>query len=101
MEKGDIIGFESHGYMMSHRDRTLPRPVVSLAEAQANISQDFTVEEQTMAIVPTGGKNEVFCYEFLCVAADGQKVIVYIDANTGEEENMLILIENENGTLTM
>ena len=57
--------------------------------------------DNSIAIIPTSGLNEVLCYEFLCSDSDGNQILVYIDVMTGEEENMLVLIEDENGTLTM
>ena len=54
-----------------------------------------------MAIIPTSGKNETFCHEFKCENGDGSRYIVYINAETGNEEKILILLENENGTLTI
>lgn len=101
LENGEVVGFESMGYIMSHKDRELKRPALSLSEAQAKLSSSFTVIDNSMAIVPTSGENEVFCYEFLCKADDDSKILVYIDAMTGKEENMLILMEDENGTLTI
>jgi uncharacterized membrane protein YkoI len=45
--------------------------------------------------------NERFCYEFKCTAPDGQQVLVYINAYTGREEQILLLEINRNGTLTV
>ena len=101
LEDGSITGFESQGFIMSHRDRILERPKIALAQAMEGLDNDLEVLENSMAVVPTDGENEVFCYEFLCKTADGQRMLVYIDAMTGEEENMLILIEDETGILTM
>ncbi len=101
LDDGSITGFESQGFIMSHRDRTLERPKIALAEAMDELDDDLEVIEDAMAIVPTSGENEVFCYEFLCRTEDGQRLLVYVDAMTGEMENMLILIEDETGTLTM
>ena len=53
-----------------------------------------------MAVIPTSGKNEAFCHEFKCENG-GNRYIVYINAETGNEEKILILLENENGTLTI
>ena len=101
LDDGSITGFESQGFIMSHRDRTLERPKIALAEAMEELDDGLEVLEDSMAIVPTSGENEVFCYEFLCRTADGQRLLVYVDAMSGEEENMLILIEDETGILTM
>ena len=101
LDDGSITGFESQGFIMSHRDRTLERPKIALAEAMDELDDGLEVLEDSMAIVPTSGENEVFCYEFLCKTADGQRLLVYVDAMSGEEENMLILIEDETGILTL
>ena len=45
--------------------------------------------------------NEVFCHECKCENGDGSLYIVYINAETGTEEKILILLESENGTLTI
>ena len=55
----------------------------------------------SLAVIPTSGQNEVFCHEFKMKTGDGQHYIVYVNAETGYEENILILIEDENGTLTL
>ena len=101
MSDGSCTGFESRGYIMSHRDRTLERPAVSFEDARSKISSELEVLDNSIAIIPTSGLNEVLCYEFLCSDSDGNQILVYIDVMTGEEENMLVLIEDENGTLTM
>ena len=101
LDDGSITGFESQGFIMSHRDRTLERPKIALAEAMDELDDGLEVLEDSMAIVPTSGENEIFCYEFLCKTEDGQRLLVYVDAMSGEEENMLILIEDETGILTM
>ena len=48
-------------------------------------------------MIPTDGGNEVFCYEFLLEGEND--ALVYIYAKTGREENILILLQDENGTL--
>lgn len=101
LEDGTIISLESRGYLMSHKSRELPKPAISMADAKAKLQEGLIVEKENKAVVPTSGANEVFCYEFLCTNQDGQKVLVYIDTQTGQEESMFILIESENGTLTM
>lgn len=52
-------------------------------------------------MIPTSGENEVLCYEYLCENSDGLHVIIYINAQSGTQENIYILLEDENGTLVM
>ena len=61
----------------------------------------LTILSSGLAVIPTEGKYELLCHEFICQTADGMHAIVYINAQTGVEENILLLLEDENGTLTM
>ena len=52
-------------------------------------------------MIPTGGKDEVLCHEFKCIDSEERHCLVYINAETGAEEKILILLEDESGTLTI
>ena len=39
-------------------------------------------------------------YEYLCQAENGEEVLVYLNADTGMEEQILILLRSDNGVLT-
>lgn len=101
LDDGAIIGFESRGYMMSHRERSIDTPQVSEADARAKVESSLKILETRLAVIPTDWKSELLCYEFICTTQDDMHVIVYINALSGIEENILILIESEDGTLTM
>lgn len=101
LDNGRVVGFEANGYFMNHTARELPQGTVSLAQAQAVLDPGLKILSQQMALIPTGGENEVLCYEFKCELEDSRHYIVYVNAQTGNEEKILILIENENGTLTI
>jgi germination protein YpeB len=101
LDTGEVAGFEAQGYIMHHRARELPQPKISEAEARGSVSKELKILSCSLAVIPTDGKNEAFCHEFKCEAPDGRHYIVYIDAATGREERVLILIEDENGTLAL
>ena len=52
-------------------------------------------------MIPTGGEHEVLCHEFKCETETGSHMLVYLNAATGQEENILLLLEDESGTLTL
>lgn len=101
LDNGKVMGFENQGYVMNHTERTIPAVKVDENEAVKKVSPLLTVLSHDMAIIPTSGMNEVFCHEFKCENGDGSRYIVYINAETGTEEKILILLESENGTLTI
>lgn len=100
-DSGEIIGFESRGYIMNHHDRTIEKPAMSIDDARTRLRGGLTVESERTAIIPTAGEYEVLCYEFLCRGTSGERALIYLNAATGVEEQILILVESESGTLTI
>ncbi len=98
---GKIVRFESRGYIMCHKERALKPPVVSSDKAAKKLSGEISYEYSGLALIPTEGQGETLCHEFLCQAEDGTKMIIYCDTETGIEKQIFILVETENGTLTI
>lgn len=101
LDTGRISGFESEGYLMNHMSRTLPAPSVDRAAAQSVVSPELTVLAHQLALIPTGGEYEVLSHEFKCQDAEGRHILVYVNAQTGQEERILILLEDASGTLVI
>ena len=58
------------------------------------------IESEGLAIIPTEWKTEILCYEFKG-KVDGREFLVYINSENGKEEDILIIKNTPNGTLTM
>lgn len=99
MDTGEIVGYDARGFIMNHKDRTLEKPTKSISEVQAALSPRLKVETNSIALIPTSGTNEVLCYEFKCKGKDNEDVIVYVNAKTGNEEQILILEHTDGGVL--
>jgi len=100
LDDGKVMGFESAGYITSHTQREIPQPKVSREQAQEQVGE-LSVDNYRLAIIPTAGKYEKLCHEFVCSAENGSEYIIYVDAETGDQEKILILLEDENGSLTI
>lgn len=100
LDTGEIIGMECKGYLMNHRERELGGAVLTQEEAQARVSSHLDVTATTMAVIPKDSMREVLCYEFKGTYMN-KNFIVYINAENGREEEILLLIESENGILTI
>ena len=101
LDNGDVVSFEAHGYLMNHGAREPAAPAVSADEAAERVDPSLTVLSRQLALIPTGGEYEVLCHEFKCQNADGGHVLVYVNAATGQQERILLLLEDENGTLVI
>lgn len=100
LDDGEVIGLECKGYLMNHRDRALGTPVLTEEEAKARVSTHLDVTAVSLAVVPKDSLREVLCYEFKGTYLD-KNFIVYINAENGREEDILLLIESETGILTI
>ena len=101
MADGEIVGYDARGYIVNHRKRTLPGGVISAKRASEEVSPVLEIKGTRLCYIPTDGKNEVLCHEFSCVSRSGREVLVYINALTAHEENILMLTTTESGTLTV
>ena len=98
LDNGGIVRFQSTGYVMNHTGRTL-RASLSGQDAQKSVSPNLTVNARRLALIPTPGLSEVLCWEFTCTGKNNDRVLVYINANSGYEEDILILQSTDNGVL--
>lgn len=96
-----IVGFEARGYLMNHTERSLPSPALSETQARAVVGSELQILSTQLVLIPSGGENEVFCYEFKCQDSEGKHVLVYVNVQSGNEERILLLLEDETGTLVI
>ena len=100
LDDGSIVRLDTSGFAMNHHQRAPAAPAVSLEEARKSVPDNLTVESENLAYIPTTGHNEVLCWEFVCTTANGGHALLYVNCENGQAENILLLIESENGTLT-
>ena len=102
MDTGEAVMLEAAGFLMNHTERDFPTPRVTKEKAKAALSPRLTVQgEPALAVIPSDGLNENVCYEFSCTGDRDDQVLVYVDILTGEERQILILLEDETGVLAM
>ena len=100
MDTGEIVEYNADNFLMNHKERQTQTPVIGELSARQQVSDHLTIESSRMAVIPTTREEEPLCYEFLCRGQNDEQVLVYINSETGMEEQILILIETDNGTLT-
>ena len=100
-ENGEILGYDAKGWLVNHHKRQYRRDIISLSSAAERVSPKLTVESSQKALIPADDLSEKLCYEFRCKADNGRTALVYINAETGREEQILLLVESEFGVLTV
>ena len=99
LDNGEILGIETTGYLNSHTERKLEEPKVTKEQAKKSLNKNLNIESEALAVIPTEWKTEVLCWEFEG-NVEGLDFIVYVNAETGEEEDILIITNTPEGTLT-
>ena len=97
--EGGMVEYDAVGYLMNRRERELSPPALSERDAAQSVSPRLTVESSNLALIPTPGQEEVLCWEFLCTAETGRSYLVYIDGDTGLEEQLYLLQKDGHGVL--
>ncbi len=98
MDSGEIMLYEASGYLANHTDRAFETPEHSSKEAKEVLSKNLNLQKTALALIPTDG-TEVRCYELSCKTENGEEILVYINTNTLAEEDVLILLKSDGGTL--
>lgn len=99
LDDGEIIGLETTGYLNCHYDRKIENGIISIDEARKNLSSQIEIKSEGLAMIPTEWKTEILCYEFKG-KVENIDFIAYINAKTGDEEDILIITNTPNGVLT-
>ena len=99
LDNGEVLGIETYGYLNSHTTRKLPFPKITIDEARKKINPNLEIISEGTAIIPTEWKTEIYCYEFKG-KVDDKEFLVYINTETGEEENILVILSTPGGILT-
>ncbi len=100
LDNGEILGMETTGYLNSHYVRNLATPVISKEEARNKINKNLEITSEGLAMIPTEYQTELLCWEFKGYVEERQ-FLVYINVLTGKEEDVLVILETPDGTLTM
>lgn len=100
LDNGEVLGMETTGYLNCHYERKINKEIISVEKAKENLNKNLQIISEKLAMIPTEYKTEKLCYEFKG-KLNNIDFIIYINALTGIEEDVLIVVSNENGTLTL
>lgn len=101
LETGEIVSFDARTYLMNHTDRKIEQQSEkALEKAREKVKSDLEIIGSKTALIPTQSDTECLCFEFHCKDKNGQEVLIYIDCETFEEREILILLYSDGGVLT-
>lgn len=100
LDNGEVLGIETSGYLNNHCVRDISKVKISKEDAKNTLNKQLQIDSEGLAVIPTQWQTEILCYEFKGKVED-REFLVYINADSGREEDILIITNTPNGTLTM
>ena len=100
LDNGEVIGFESRGYVTNHIYRQIPKEKITEEEALLKVGSHLQTESVTKAIIPLDDGTEKACWQIKGTVSD-RHFLMYVNTQTGNIEDVQILLESEDGILAV
>ena len=100
LDTGKLVALDARSYLLNHKKRDASGEKTAPDEARRRLSPSLTVTDVSLAFIPLDTGKEALCYEFHCKDGEGQEVLVYLDAYTANQRDILILLYSDGGILT-
>lgn len=100
MSNGEIVGFDAQSYLINHTTRDFSGLKISEEEAKTKLPANLSLQSAKKAVIPLDNGDEALCYEFRMKSGD-KDYLVYINAITGEEQQIMGIYHAPNGTFTL
>ena len=101
LDDGKIVSLDAETYLVNHTKRRNFSPKISKNKAASLVSPYLTINSAKKCVIPKENGKEKQCWEFNCTSTQtGEDALVYINCDTGREEDILILLRTDSGTLT-
>lgn len=101
MSNGKVYSLEAEGFLTNHRQRDAFPIKFNEKDLSGRLSGNVEIISTKQCVIPKDNGTEAGCIEFHCKnKATDDEVLIYINTETGEEENILMLLYSDNGTLT-
>lgn len=100
MNDGELVSMDAKTYLTNHTSRKPKIAKLSTNQAKKKLSKYLEVKSSKMCVIPKESGKETQCYEFTCKSKDtGEDTLVYINCDTGEEEDIMMVLKSASGTL--
>jgi germination protein YpeB len=97
LDTRNVAGYDASKYLLSHTNRELPAPALTEDEARAKVNPRLNIERVRLALIPLGNLEERLTYE-VKGKIDSDTYYVYINALTGSQEKILLIVETPEGS---
>lgn len=97
MDSGAVMGMDTRGYLMNHRERNFPGEILTAEQAQEKLSEELNLQKHALAVISHEDGSESYCHGFYCETGAGESWLIFLDAQTGAEKEIYMIEKNVNG----
>ncbi|WP_102707138.1 germination protein YpeB [Terribacillus saccharophilus] len=88
LDNGDILGYNARDYFMNHHERDIQKPKLTEEQATEKLNQNVKVQETHLALIENDTHEETLVYEIMGTRNDDDTYRIYVNADTGKEEEI-------------
>ena len=100
MNNGRVCDMDAHLYLKNHKEREIPEVKIKVEDAERKLNENLEVQTSRLALIPTPSNKEILAYEFSGIM-QGETYYVYVNAITGEEEQIFKVVSTDDGDLLL
>ena len=100
LSSGEMVGYSASSFYTNHTKRQISSAEFGKESADKKIPQGYNVEMSRLCLAPLDYGQEILCYEYKCIKND-ETYYIYINAQTGITENILKVVETNDGNKLM
>ena len=99
LDDASVVGFNASSYLLNHKERTFPEGESLSYDTLAKINPEFSLKSVNKVFIPNEYGGENACIEALGTFRN-DTFLIYINSETGKEEEILLLSEEEESYFT-
>jgi spore germination protein len=100
LDNGQVVGADTVAYYTFHTERKFDKVKFSKQDIMKILSKNLRVNKVRLALIPDPSLKERLCYEVDAKLGE-ERFYIYINAQNGEEEQILKVVETQKGIMTM
>ncbi len=93
LDNGEVLGMEGTTYVAKHENPVDTVTSITISAAKSALGKNLEIISSRPAVIPKN-ENEIMTYEFF-VTQNGSEFYVYVDAKTGEEIEVLKVVDSK------
>ena len=95
LDNGEILALNAGEYLLSHNPEGVGEALVSAEDGARILREGLQVLRTDLVSLPRGDGSQKLCWQYTVQEDSDEKILIFVNASTKVEEDILILVESE------